>query len=58
MTFASYVLVVHARPMKRFEAGRNYLFLGVLGGLALLVTIMVLSLPQRQRGADPAAGER
>ena len=42
MTFASYVLVVHARTEEAGEAGRNYLFLGVLGGLLLLAAILLL----------------
>ena len=42
MTFASYVLVVHARTAEADEAGRNYLFMGVLGGLLLLAAILLL----------------
>jgi hydrogenase-4 component B len=42
MSFASYVLVVHARTEEALEAGRNYLYLGVLGGLLLLTAILLL----------------
>ncbi len=42
MTFASYVLVVHSRTAEADEAGRNYLFMGVLGGLLLLAAILLM----------------
>lgn len=42
MTFTSYVLVVHTRTAEADEAGRNYLFLGVIGGLLRLTAILLL----------------
>jgi formate hydrogenlyase subunit 3/multisubunit Na+/H+ antiporter MnhD subunit len=42
MSFTSCVLVVHARTAEADEAGRNYLYLGVLGGLLLLAAILLL----------------
>ncbi len=42
MTFSSYVLVIHAQSKEAMEAGNNYLFLGVGGGLALLGGIFLL----------------
>ena len=42
MTLASYVLVIHAQSKEAMAAGRNYLFMGVFGGLCLLIAIMLL----------------
>ncbi len=42
MTFASYVLVIHAESDEAMEAGQNYLFLGVGGGLSLLSGLFLL----------------
>lgn len=42
MTFASYMLVIHAENREAMDAGNSYLFLGVGGGLALLAGIMLL----------------
>jgi formate hydrogenlyase subunit 3/multisubunit Na+/H+ antiporter MnhD subunit len=42
MTLASYVLVVHAESEEAMAAGRNYLYMGIFGGLCLLVAIMLL----------------
>ncbi|MEW5784693.1 MAG: complex I subunit 5 family protein [Bacillota bacterium] len=53
MTFASYVLVVHARTDEADEAGRSYLFLGVIGGLLLLTAILLLFYYNGAVGLDP-----
>lgn len=42
MTLASYVLVIHAQSEEAMAAGRNYLYMGIFGGLCLLVAIMLL----------------
>lgn len=42
MTFCSYVLVIHEEDAKAMKAGNLYLFLGVIGGLALLLAIILL----------------
>lgn len=42
MTLASYVLVVHAQSDEALAAGRNYLYMGIFGGLCLLTAIMLL----------------
>ena len=44
MTLCSYVLVVHAQSEEAMAAGRNYLFMGVFGGLCLLVAIMMVTM--------------
>ncbi|MFO8059098.1 MAG: complex I subunit 5 family protein [Bacillota bacterium] len=41
MTFASYVLVIHRERPESMRAGGIYLFLGVIGGLALLLAVFV-----------------
>ncbi len=43
MTLASYALVVHNQTGEALAAGANYLYLGVLGGLALLSGIILLN---------------
>lgn len=42
MTFASYVLVIHEEDPDAMSAGLLFLFLGVIGGLALLFGIILL----------------
>lgn len=53
MTMASYVLVVHAQTGEAMEAGRSYIFLGVMGGLALLAAIMLLFFYTGSAGFAP-----
>ena len=43
MTLAAYALVVHAQTKEAMFAGGNYLYLGVIGGLALLSGIILLN---------------
>lgn len=42
MSIASYLLVVHKEKQEALDAGRNYLYLGVAGGLSLLLGIFIL----------------
>ncbi|MCR3921350.1 MAG: hypothetical protein NUK65_02395 [Firmicutes bacterium] len=42
MTLASYALVIHAQSKAAMAAGRNYLYMGVGGGLCLLTAIMLV----------------
>ena len=42
MTFSSYVLVIHKEDRQAMAAGNLYIFLGVLGGLALLSGIILV----------------
>ena len=42
MTVASYVLVVHNQSDEAMAAGRNYLYMGIFGGLCLLTALMIL----------------
>ena len=42
MTFCSYVLVIHKEDEGAMKAGNLYLFLGVIGGLILLIGIFLL----------------
>ncbi|MDW7728757.1 MAG: proton-conducting transporter membrane subunit [Bacillota bacterium] len=42
MTLAAYALVVHTQTGDALKAGANYLYLGVVGGLALLSGIILL----------------
>jgi len=43
MTFAAYALVVHNQSADAMKAGANYLYLGIIGGLALLSGIIILN---------------
>jgi hydrogenase-4 component B len=42
MSFASYLLVVHAQTDEASKAGRLYLYLGVFGGLCILTAVIML----------------
>lgn len=42
MTICSYVLVIHKENREAMSAGNLYLFLGIIGGLALLLGIILL----------------
>lgn len=42
MTFSSYILVIHKEDRQAMTAGNLYIFLGVLGGLALLSGIILV----------------
>ncbi|MEW5784697.1 MAG: proton-conducting transporter membrane subunit [Bacillota bacterium] len=42
MSLASYVLVIHSETGETMEAGRNYLYLSIIGGLSLLIGILLL----------------
>lgn len=42
MTFSSYVLVIHSESRPAISAGNTYLFMGVAGGLVLLLGIIFL----------------
>jgi len=42
MTFASYMLVVHGQKKESFEAGYNYIFMGIIGGFAILIAMSLL----------------
>jgi hydrogenase-4 component B len=42
MTFASYMLVTHAQSEESFEAGYNYIFMGLLGGFAIIPAMFLL----------------
>jgi hydrogenase-4 component B len=42
MSLASYILVIHAETEEAMDAGRSYLYLGVIGGLAVLTGIILL----------------
>jgi len=42
MTFTSYMLVTHGQKEESFNAGYNYIFMGLLGGFAILIAIFLL----------------
>lgn len=42
MAFSSYVLVIHDENRKAMKAGQEYLYWGVIGGLALLMAIILM----------------
>ncbi len=42
MSLASYLLVIHAQTEEAMRAGTNYLYLGIIGGLAILTGIFLL----------------
>jgi len=42
MSLASYLLVIHVETKEAMAAGTNYLYLGIIGGLAILTGIFLL----------------
>lgn len=42
LTFSSYMLVSHGEKRESIEAGYNYIFMGVLGGLSILLGMLLL----------------
>ena len=42
MTFASYVLVTHGQKDESYSAGYNYIFMGLIGGFAILAAMILL----------------
>lgn len=42
MTFSSYLLVAHKQSAESVLAGNNYIYMGVVGGLSLLLAMMLL----------------
>ncbi len=42
MTFASYVLVTHGQKEESYSAGYNYIFMGLIGGFAILAAMILL----------------
>lgn len=57
MTFSSYVLVIHKEDSDAMNAGYLYLFLGVIGGLALLLGIILLHSLTGSAGFEPLLPE-
>ncbi|MFP4077553.1 MAG: complex I subunit 5 family protein [Candidatus Izemoplasmataceae bacterium] len=43
MTFSSYILVVHGQKKESYEAGYNYIFMGILGGFAIFAGLLLLN---------------
>lgn len=44
MTFSSYMLVSHGETKESLKAGYSYLYIGVIGGLAILLGMILLSV--------------
>ena len=42
MTIASYVLVTHHQKDESYEAGYNFIFMGIIGGFSILVAMLLL----------------
>ncbi|WP_353892971.1 proton-conducting transporter membrane subunit [Proteinivorax hydrogeniformans] len=42
MTFSSYMLVVHCETKKCIEAGDSYIYMGIMGGLCILLAMVLL----------------
>ncbi len=42
MTFASYILVIHGQKEDSYHAGYSYIFMGIIGGFAILVAMLLL----------------
>ncbi len=42
MTFASYMLVIHGQKEDSYNAGYNYIFMGLIGGFAILIAMLLL----------------
>jgi formate hydrogenlyase subunit 3/multisubunit Na+/H+ antiporter MnhD subunit len=43
MTFTTYALMIHARTPEVMEAGKTYIYMGIIGGLSILSGILMLS---------------
>lgn len=42
MTICSYVLVTHSQKDESYEAGYNFVFMGLIGGFALLIAMLLI----------------
>ena len=42
MTISSYVLVTHSQKDESYEAGYNFIFMGIIGGFSILVAMLLL----------------
>lgn len=42
MTIASYVLVTHSQKEESYEAGYNFIFMGLIGGFSILIAMLLL----------------
>jgi len=42
MTFASYVIVTHGQNRKAYVAGYNYIFMGLMGGFAIFLGMLMI----------------
>jgi hydrogenase-4 component B len=42
MTISSYVLVTHSQKPESYEAGYNFIFMGLIGGFSILVAMLLL----------------
>jgi len=42
MTIASYMLVTHGQKEESYSAGYNYIFMGLIGGFAILVALVLI----------------
>lgn len=57
MTLASYVLVIHNESEEAMAAGRKYLYMGIFGGLCLLVAILLLVMYTGTSAITPSMDE-
>jgi hydrogenase-4 component B len=42
MTITSYMLVTHTQKQKSYEAGYNFIFMGLIGGFSILVALLLI----------------
>ena len=42
MTIASYMLVTHGQKEESYQAGYNYIFMGLIGGFAILIALLLM----------------
>jgi formate hydrogenlyase subunit 3/multisubunit Na+/H+ antiporter MnhD subunit len=56
MTFASYFLVAHNQSKESLSAGANYIYMGVVGGLCLLLGIILVYVYTGTLAFVPMAG--
>jgi hydrogenase-4 component B len=42
MTISSYVLVTHSQKEESYEAGYNFIFMGLIGGFSILIAMLLL----------------
>ena len=56
MTISSYVLVTHSQKDESYEAGYNFIFMGLIGGFSILIAMLLLYFHVGDLKFDSAIG--